>query len=71
MSPRFAVLWQDKDVVASGEGVKRIHHPDEGQLHHREDPSQLSLPLPVSQRLFMTLVAYLCTLPGCGHDALG
>ncbi|USI74634.1 helix-turn-helix transcriptional regulator [Sphingomonas morindae] len=31
-SPEFEALWQDNDVVAHGEGVKRIHHPDAGWL---------------------------------------
>lgn len=31
-SPEFDALWQDNDVVAYGEGVKRIHHPDAGLL---------------------------------------
>ncbi|AIT07734.1 XRE family transcriptional regulator [Sphingomonas taxi] len=30
LSPDFAALWQDNDVVAHGEGTKRIHHPDAG-----------------------------------------
>jgi transcriptional regulator with XRE-family HTH domain len=32
LSPEFAALWQDNDVVAHGEGVKRIHHPEAGLL---------------------------------------
>ncbi|MES3152807.1 helix-turn-helix transcriptional regulator [Sphingomonas faeni] len=32
ISPDFAARWQDNDVVAHGEGVKRIHHPDAGLL---------------------------------------
>jgi transcriptional regulator with XRE-family HTH domain len=32
MSPEFDALWQDNDVVAHGEGIKRIHHPDAGLL---------------------------------------
>lgn len=32
ISPEFDALWQDNDVVAHGEGVKRIHHPDAGLL---------------------------------------
>jgi transcriptional regulator with XRE-family HTH domain len=28
LSPEFEALWQDNDVVAHDEGVKRIHHPD-------------------------------------------
>ena len=32
VSPEFEALWQDNDVVAHGEGVKRIHHPDTGLL---------------------------------------
>ncbi|MHC9420217.1 helix-turn-helix transcriptional regulator [Sphingomonas citri] len=32
ISPEFAALWQDNDVIAHGEGVKRIHHPDAGPL---------------------------------------
>ncbi len=31
-SPEFEALWQDNDVVAHGEGVKRIVHPDAGLL---------------------------------------
>ena len=31
-SPAFEALWQDNDVVAHGEAVKRIHHPDAGLL---------------------------------------
>ena len=31
-SREFEALWQDNDVVAHGEGVKRIHHPDAGLL---------------------------------------
>lgn len=31
-SPEFEALWQDNDVVAHGEGVKRIHHPEAGLL---------------------------------------
>ncbi len=25
-------MWQDNEVVAHGEGVKRIHHPEAGLL---------------------------------------
>jgi transcriptional regulator with XRE-family HTH domain len=32
ISPEFAALWQDNDVVTHGEGVKRIHHPRAGLL---------------------------------------
>lgn len=32
LSPEFEALWQDNDVIAHGEGVKRIHHPDAGLL---------------------------------------
>ena len=32
LSPEFARLWQDNDVVAHGEGMKRIHHPQAGLL---------------------------------------
>jgi transcriptional regulator with XRE-family HTH domain len=32
ISPEFAALWRDNDVVAHTEGVKRIHHPDAGLL---------------------------------------
>lgn len=32
LSPEFAALWQANDVVAHGEGVKRIHHPVAGLL---------------------------------------
>ena len=32
LSPEFEALWQDNDVVAHGEGLKRIHHPDAGLL---------------------------------------
>jgi hypothetical protein len=32
VSPQFEALWQDNDVVAHGEGVKRIHHPEAGLL---------------------------------------
>lgn len=32
ISPEFEALWQDNDVVAHGEGVKRIHHSDAGLL---------------------------------------
>ena len=31
-SPEFEALWQDNDVVAHGEGVKCIHHPEAGPL---------------------------------------
>lgn len=31
-SPEFEALWQDNDVVAHGEGVKCVHHPDAGPL---------------------------------------
>ena len=31
-SPEFEALWQDNDVVAHGEGVKCIKHPDAGLL---------------------------------------
>jgi transcriptional regulator with XRE-family HTH domain len=31
-SPEFDALWQDNDVVAHGEGVKCIHHPEAGPL---------------------------------------
>ncbi|MBV9879153.1 MAG: helix-turn-helix domain-containing protein [Gemmatirosa sp.] len=29
-SPEFAALWRDNDVVAHGEGVKRLHHAELG-----------------------------------------
>lgn len=32
VSPEFEALWQDNDVAAHGEGVKRIHHPTAGPL---------------------------------------
>jgi hypothetical protein len=32
LSPDFEALWRDNDVVAHGEGVKRIHHPEMGLL---------------------------------------
>lgn len=32
LSPEFEALWQDNDVVAHGEGMKRIHHPHAGLL---------------------------------------
>jgi transcriptional regulator with XRE-family HTH domain len=32
ISPEFDALWPDNDVVAHGEGVKRIHHPDAGLI---------------------------------------
>lgn len=32
LSPEFEALWQDNEIVAHGEGVKRIHHPDAGLL---------------------------------------
>jgi transcriptional regulator with XRE-family HTH domain len=31
-SAEFAALWSDNDVVAHGEGVKRLHHPELGFL---------------------------------------
>jgi transcriptional regulator with XRE-family HTH domain len=32
LSPEFGALWQDNEVVAHGEGVKCIHHPEAGLL---------------------------------------
>ncbi|MEG8042036.1 helix-turn-helix transcriptional regulator [Sphingomonas faeni] len=32
LSPEFAALWEDNNVSAHTEGVKRIHHPDAGLL---------------------------------------
>ncbi|MDO6415413.1 helix-turn-helix transcriptional regulator [Sphingomonas sp. BIUV-7] len=32
MSPEFEALWLDNEVVAHGEGIKRIHHPAAGLL---------------------------------------
>ena len=32
ISPEFEALWRDNDVVAHGDGVKRIHHPVAGLL---------------------------------------
>ena len=32
MSPEFDALWRDNDVVAHGEGLKRIRHPELGVL---------------------------------------
>lgn len=32
LSPEFHALWQDNDVVAHGEGIKRICHPEAGVL---------------------------------------
>ncbi len=31
-SAEFDVLWRDNDVVAHGDGLKRIHHPEAGLL---------------------------------------
>ena len=31
-SAEFDALWRDNEVMASGEGVKRIHHPEAGLL---------------------------------------
>lgn len=32
LSPEFEALWQDNDVVAHGDRVKHIHHPNAGLL---------------------------------------
>ena len=32
LSPEFEALWRDNDVIAHGEGLKRIRHPDMGLL---------------------------------------
>lgn len=32
MSPEFAALWRDNEVVGHGEGVKRLHHPELGAI---------------------------------------
>ena len=32
LSPEFEALWRDNDVVAHGEGLKRIRHPDAGLI---------------------------------------
>ena len=32
MSPDFNALWRDHNVVAHGEGLKRIRHPELGSL---------------------------------------
>lgn len=32
ISPEFEALWRDNDVVARGEGLKRLHHPELGLL---------------------------------------
>lgn len=32
LSPEFDALWRSNDVVAHGEGVKRLHHPHLGLL---------------------------------------
>lgn len=31
-SPDFEALWRDNDVVAAGEGIKRIRHPEAGLI---------------------------------------
>jgi transcriptional regulator with XRE-family HTH domain len=31
-SPEFDALWRDNEVMAGGEGLKRIHHPEAGLL---------------------------------------
>ena len=31
-SPEFAALWRDNEVIAHGEGIKRIRHPDVGPI---------------------------------------
>ncbi|PNP95786.1 transcriptional regulator [Sphingobium sp. SA916] len=32
MSPEFAALWRDNEVVGHGEGVKRLQHPEMGSI---------------------------------------
>lgn len=32
MSPEFAALWRDNEVVGHSEGVKRLHHPELGPI---------------------------------------
>lgn len=32
ISPEFDAFWRDNDVVAHGEGFKRIHHPEAGLI---------------------------------------
>ncbi|MBV9749941.1 MAG: helix-turn-helix domain-containing protein [Acetobacteraceae bacterium] len=32
LSPEFEALWRDNDVVAHGEGLKRIRHPEAGPV---------------------------------------
>ena len=32
LSPEFGALWQNNEVVAHGEGIKCIHHPEAGLL---------------------------------------
>lgn len=32
MSPEFAAMWRDNEVVGHGEGVKRLQHPEIGSI---------------------------------------
>ncbi len=32
LSPEFAALWRDNDIIAHGEGLKRLRHPELGLL---------------------------------------
>jgi transcriptional regulator with XRE-family HTH domain len=32
LSPEFETLWRENDVIAHGEGLKRLHHPELGPL---------------------------------------
>ncbi|MBV9529077.1 helix-turn-helix transcriptional regulator [Sphingomonas sp.] len=32
VSPEFEALWRDNEVIAHGEGIKRIKHPEAGRL---------------------------------------
>ncbi|HWE47868.1 MAG TPA: helix-turn-helix transcriptional regulator [Caulobacteraceae bacterium] len=32
LSPEFAALWRQNDIIAPGEGVKRLNHPELGLL---------------------------------------
>ena len=32
LSPEFEALWRDNEVIAQGEGIKRMRHPEAGLL---------------------------------------
>ncbi|MFD9436190.1 hypothetical protein [Streptomyces sp. NPDC060002] len=58
LSPEFRSQWAAHDVRIRHEGIKRLWHPEVGDLELTYQPLDLPLPLPLPHRTVHDLTLY-------------